>query len=221
MHVGVKEAVAQRMAQEGLDHRAREALEIEALGFEQRAVGERRRVDPFEREHVARGAVPVHRRHAEVGIVAGVLRHLRERRRLEPQIHLDRDRAPQRLDHLDQPQPPRLRRHALGVARDKGERVEIDLEASLDLRPQHLHRDGAEATVGDDLGAVHLRDRSGGDRRAERREQVGQRLAQRGSRRRARPRPAGTAASCPAAPRGRAPVARRPHPAASPGTGRA
>ena len=101
MHVGVEEAVAQRMAQEGLDHRAREVLEIVALGFEPGAVGERRRLDPFEREHVARGAVPVHRGHAEIGIVPGVLRHLRERGRLEPQIHLDRDRARERL------RPPR------------------------------------------------------------------------------------------------------------------
>src|SRR5258707_9529483 len=48
MHVGMKKAVAQRMTQEGLNHRAREALEIQSPGFEQRAVGERRRVDPFE-----------------------------------------------------------------------------------------------------------------------------------------------------------------------------
>ena len=33
-------------------------------------------VDPFQREHFARGAVPVDRRHAEVGILARVLRHL-------------------------------------------------------------------------------------------------------------------------------------------------
>ena len=143
MHVGVKEAVAQRVAQEGLDHGAREALEVEALGLKPRAVGQRRGVDPFERQHVARGAVPVHRGHAEVRIVAGVLRHLRERGGLEPQIHLERDRAAQRVDHLDQAQPPRLRRHALGVARGEGEGVEIDLEAPLDARPQHLHRDGA------------------------------------------------------------------------------
>ena len=41
-------------------------------------------------------------------------------------------------------------------------------------------RDGADATVGDHFSPVHLGDRSGGDRRAERREQVGQWLTQRG-----------------------------------------
>ena len=93
------------------------ALKVEALGGEPRAVGQRRAVDPFEREHVARGAVPVDRRHAEIRIVLGVLRHLGKRGGFEPQIHLDRDRAAQRLDHLDQPQPPRLGRQCLGVAR--------------------------------------------------------------------------------------------------------
>ena len=180
MHVGMKKAVAQRMAQEGLNHRAREALEIQPTGFKQSAVGQWRRVDPFEREHIARGAVPIHRGDAEVGIVAGVLRHLRERRRLETQVHLERDRPTQRLDHLDESQSPRLRRHALGVARDKRECVEINLEASLHLRPQYLHRDGADTTVGDDFSPVHLGDRSGCDRRAERREQVGQWPTQRG-----------------------------------------
>ncbi len=112
MHVGVEEAVAQRVAQEGLDHRARELLEIEPLGLEPGAIGERGRLDPFEREHVARGEVPIDRRHAEIRIVPGVVRHLRERGRLEPQIHLDRDRAARAFDHLHQPQPARFGRNS-------------------------------------------------------------------------------------------------------------
>ena len=117
----------------------------------------------------------------------------------KPQIHLDRDRAAQRLDHLDEPQPPRLRGQVLGVAGDKGEGLEIDLEALLDARPQHLHRDRAAAAIGRDLGAMHLRDRGGRDRRAERREQRRTAAARTRPRSCARPRPAGTAPSCPAA----------------------
>jgi hypothetical protein len=180
MHVGVEEAVAQRVAQEGLDHRAGEALQIEPLGFEPGTVGERRRLDPFEREHVSRRAVPVHRGHAKIGIVPRVLRHLRECGRLKPQIHLDGDRAPERFDHFDQPQAARLRGQPLGVARDEGERVEIDLEAPLDTRPQHLDRDRVAAAASDDFGPVHLRDGGSSDRRTERREQLAQRLAQGG-----------------------------------------
>ena len=74
MHVGMEEAVAQRMAQEGLHQRAAERRQVEPAGCERRAVGQRRAVDPFEREHLARGAFPVDRRHAEVGIVLDVIR---------------------------------------------------------------------------------------------------------------------------------------------------
>ena len=77
MHVGVKEAVAQRMAQEGLDQRAGELRQVETLGREAGAVRQRRRVDPFERQHFLAGAVPVDRRHAKTGILLGVLGHLR------------------------------------------------------------------------------------------------------------------------------------------------
>ena len=53
MHVGVEEAVAQRVAQEGLDHRARQLLEIEALRLRAAARSvQRNAVDPFERQHV-------------------------------------------------------------------------------------------------------------------------------------------------------------------------
>ncbi len=140
MHVGVEEAVAQRMAQEGLDQRAGEVREVEALGLQPGAVGERRRLDPFQREHIARGAVPVHDRHAEIRIVPGILRHFRERRRFEPQIHLDGDRTLERLDHLDQPQPSRFRMQSFGIAGGERKGIEIDLEAALDARSQHLHR---------------------------------------------------------------------------------
>ena len=75
MHVGVEETVAQCVPQEGLDHRAAEVLEIEALGDKSGAVVEVDGLDPLQRQDVARGAVPVHGRHAEIGIVLGVLRH--------------------------------------------------------------------------------------------------------------------------------------------------
>ena len=72
-----------------------------------------------------------------------------------------------------------------------------------------------------DLGAMHLRDRGGGDRRAERRVGLASAACRAPPRPRPRPRPAGTAPSCPAAISGRAPARRRPRRAASPGTGRA
>ena len=128
-------------------------------------------VDPFHRQHVAAGALPVDGRHAEIRIVLGVLRHLGERGGFQPQIHLDRDRARQRRRHLDQAQPPRLGGEALPHARGEGKGVQIALEAALDAGPQHLDRDRLAARRASSTSrAMHLRDRGGGDGRAEARQ---------------------------------------------------
>ena len=154
-----------------LDQHAAEFRQVETLGHKTGAVGQRRGVDPFQGQHFLGGAVPVHRRHAEIRIVLGVLGHFRERRRFEAEIHFDRHRAAQRLDHFDEPQPPRFGRQILGVPRGEGEGAEIGMETLLDAGPQHFDRDGARLVCGLDLGldrrAMHLRDRGGGDRRAE------------------------------------------------------
>ena len=167
MHVGVKEAVAQRVAEKGLDHGARELRQIEAFGDQPRAVRQRRGVDPFQRQDVLGGAVPVHRRDAEIRIVLGVLGHFRKRRRFQAEIHLDRDRAAQGVDHFDQPQPPRLGGKLFGAARHIHEGAQIAMETRLDAGPQHLDGDGLGAVRRRDLGAMHLRDRGGGDRGSE------------------------------------------------------
>ena len=125
MHVGVEEAVAQRVAQEALDHRAAERRQVEAFGRERGVVVERRAVDPFQRQHFARGAVPVHRGHAEVGVLARVLRHLRERRGFQAEIHLDRHRAGERRHHFDRGAAaalPATRLSALRAAKKKASR---------------------------------------------------------------------------------------------------
>ena len=93
MHVGMEEAVAQRVAQETLDHLAAEIGQIDLRCVEARVIVQRDAVDPFHRQHVVGGAVPVDRGHAKVRIVAGVLRHLRQRGRFQPQIHFHRHRA--------------------------------------------------------------------------------------------------------------------------------
>ena len=93
MHVGMEEAVAQRVAQKALDHLAAEIGQVDLRLLQPRVVVERDAVDPFHGQHVVGGAVPVDRRHAEIRIVARVLRHLGQRRRFQPQIHLHRDRA--------------------------------------------------------------------------------------------------------------------------------
>ena len=64
-------------------------------------------------------------------------------------------------------QPPCFGRQILGVHRGEGESAEIGVEALFDAGPQNLDRDGARLARSLDRGAMHLRDRGGGDRRAE------------------------------------------------------
>ena len=136
--------------------------------------------------------------HAKIRIVAGVLRHLGQRGRFQPQIHLHRDRARHGVDDLDQPQPPRFGRIGFGLVRDKEEIGEVAAEARGDIGPQHLDRDRLAHAVALDLAAMHLRDRGRGDRRAEARKGLRHRAFQRRPRSRPRPRLARTAAAGPA-----------------------
>src|SRR5580658_4564462 len=59
MHVGVKEAVTQCVAQKRLDQRAGKPAQVEALGLQAGAIRKWRRVDPFERQNFLAGAVPI------------------------------------------------------------------------------------------------------------------------------------------------------------------
>ena len=140
MHVGVEEAVAQRVAQKTLDHLAAEIGQVDLRLCEPRMIVQRDAVDPLHRQHVVRGAVPVDRRHAKIRIVARVLRHLRQRSGFQPQVHLHRDRARHRVDDLDQAQPPRFGRIGFGLVRDEEEIGEVAAETRGDVGPQHLDR---------------------------------------------------------------------------------
>ena len=96
------------MAQESLDHRAAELRQVEAFCQQLGVIVERRGVDPFQRQHLARGAVPVHAGHTEIRIVLGVLGQLRQRGGLQPQIHFQPHGAGEGVHHFDQPQALRF-----------------------------------------------------------------------------------------------------------------
>ena len=206
-----------------LDHLAAERGQIVTGGGERGMVVERRAVDPFEREHVARGAVPIDRRDVEVGVLAGVLRHLGQRRRFEPEIHLDRHRARQRGDDFDQAAAAALRASAprpCAPRRRKNSSSERSRRSTPGRSTFTADRPCAPSGVCD-FGLVHLRDRRRRDRRAE----AGERSRSTAGRTPQRPRlplrPAGTAPSCPAGFRGRGRSRRRPRRAAWRGTVRA
>ena len=164
VHVGMEEAVADRMGEEGLDDLAAEAFEIMAGGTQRLDVGEPDTVDPFIDQDLARGQPPVRHRHAEIGVLPGVLGEFGEGRGLEPQIHFHRDGARQGLDHGGHAQAPRLGRAPLGKLRAEAHGGEIAMEAVADAGPEDLDRDlGAVLQP----GAMDLRDRGGRDRLAE------------------------------------------------------
>ena len=142
-----------------------EMLEVEALGFELGAIVQRRAVDPVERQHVLGGAVPVHRRHAEVRIASWCSPPSRTARRLRA---AGPSRSQTERRSVATVSIRRSRRASADIAsarpRGEGEGVEVDAEALLDAGTQHLDGDRLAAVRRVDLGAMHLRDRGGGDR---------------------------------------------------------
>ena len=180
VHVGVEEAVAQRLAQERLHQPAGEQGQVVAGGAQRFDVGELDAVHPVEGEHVARRLIPFDRRDAEPLIAGGEFREFGERRRLEPEIHLQRHRACERVDHRDRPQAPRRRVDALDETSGDVERVEVAAETLANAGAEHLDGDGAGRAVADrQFGLVDLGDGCGGDRWREGPEQRLDRLTER------------------------------------------
>ena len=230
MHVGVEEAVAQRVAQEGLDHRARQMRKVEARGLELRAVGAaacRRSIPASARpwrcgpsRPSARGspdrpwcsppsrtaprlpaAGPSRSRPSGASVATVSIRRSRR-------ASADRSSA-RRAAKVKASRSTRKRRSMSG----RSTLTATGLRRRPRLRPMTSARcTSARCTCAIEAAAT------AGPKRAK---ISVERLAERVGDRALRPRPAGTAPSCPAGFRDRARALRRPRPAASPGTGRA
>ncbi len=96
-------------------------------------------------QHALGGARPVDLGHPEALVGLDRVAHLRDRRGLESEIHLELGRARQVLDHGHGLQAPRRRVEALDQARGEEVAVEIALEAPLDPGSQDLDRHLAAA----------------------------------------------------------------------------
>ena len=172
-----------------------------------RVVGQRDAVDPFDRQHVVRGAVPIDRR----------ARGNPDRRGCSPPS--PRARPPPAADPSpSRPSAPASRRprsaaaaalppNALRLCATKKKSARSRRKRRGDAGPQHLDRHRLRTPSALGLGAMHLRDRGRGDRRAEARERLRHAAFQRSRDRRLRLRSAGTAASGPAGVPDRAPCA--------------
>ena len=141
MQVGVEEAVAHGVAQEGPHQPRAERLQIMALRAQSFVIGDRNAVDPFERQYAPRAPAPIDVRHAKAFVVPGVLGHLGDGGGLHAQIHLDGDGFRQRLHHGLGAEPARWRMKPLDHARGEEIRVEVLVEALLDAWAQHLDGD--------------------------------------------------------------------------------
>ena len=166
MHVGMEEAVANGMAQKTLDDRDRRGGRDRGRGLCSAAmIGERRAVDPFGGEHLPRGAAasrprargsPDHRRYSRaISFMAAAS--------MRRSISSLTDCASVSTASTGRRRLGR-RAHALDQARGEEEIGEIAGEALLDAGTQDLHRHIAAFVR---PGAMHLRDRGGGNRRAE------------------------------------------------------
>ena len=185
MHVGMEEAVTQRMAQEGLDQRVGQRIKVVPGGQKPVDIRHLDAVDPFHGDDITSGPFPVHGRNAEPGIVLGILGNLRKGGGLQPQIHFDLGGLLERPGHLDRSQPSGMRQEALLQMRHQIHGFEISGEALAHAGTGHLHGHLAPPLRCVHLGRMHLRNRCGGDRLVEAQVEIfnraPKRLADRGS----------------------------------------
>ena len=162
-------------------------------------VVERRAVDPFQREHFARGAVPVDARHAKVGVLACVFSAISESAAASRRksISIATERASVATASTGRSRCASSEK-SFRLARGEEEGVEIGLETALDAGPQDFDRHRLARAIVVDFGAMHLRDRGGGHGGTETGVDGGQRLVEGGGDDCFRFGSAETAPSCPA-----------------------
>ena len=120
------------------------ASPVMARGFDFRDLRKRHAVDPFERSAPPSRCAPNRRSGTRKSrIVVRCSRPIRKGRCLEPRIHLDRDRARQRLHHGEGRRPAHRRSDALDEPRAEAHIGEIALEARLDAGTQDLDGDAS------------------------------------------------------------------------------
>jgi hypothetical protein len=169
VHVGMEEAVADRVAEEALDDRVAQLHQVEPLRAKGVDVGNWRSIDPFGGEHVTRGALPVNLRHAETGIFPGVFRHFRNGCGLHAQVELLLHRLFEHGDGGHGPEPPSFSAELFHKAGGKVVTAEIGSEALSNAGAQHL--DGEIPPIGAQR-LVHLGDGRRSHRGSESREEL-------------------------------------------------
>ena len=99
MHVGVEEAIAQGLREEGADQKHRDAFGIVTRRFQRSRIAQWCSVDPFRGQHALSRALPVDFGHTKIAIGAGPFGELRCGGGLHAKIEFDSDGLRQRVDH--------------------------------------------------------------------------------------------------------------------------
>jgi hypothetical protein len=160
VEIGMEEAVRNRLAQERAHQAAGEDIACRARPRPALRLRELDAVDPFERQHLAGGALPVDLRDHEIRLGLHALGQLRGGGGFAAQIELARGPALEGLDDQARAQARCLAAHALDLGGGPFIGVDRPGELGLDAGAEHLYRD--LAAVGGDC-AVDLRDRGGAD----------------------------------------------------------
>src|SRR5579871_764786 len=176
MHVGVKEAVAQRLGEELAHDQNGDSPGIMTGGRKFLRAAHRCTFHPFGGEDARCRTLPIDGRNAELGIVLCTLQKFGCGCGLHAKIELDRDACRERVDESPHAQTPCLGKKRFGPTRGKGESRKVARKIRLDGGPQNLHGHFARQVICRGC-AMHLRDRSRRDWFAERSKQRWERRA--------------------------------------------
>ena len=167
------------MAQETADQILADLLGIEVCSDKSRSISNTDAVDPFDRQHLLAGALPINGRHTKSGVVLDIVRHFRDGGGLHAQVRLDGHRTVERAHHLGRLQPAQRRVPVFGKPGPVVEAAHVGGKARLDAGPQHFDGDLTARPVRiDHRTLVDLRHRGGRDRRPDLGENLVHRLAE-------------------------------------------
>ena len=134
MHVGMEKAVAQGVAQKGLNEICGQHIKIMTCGLDCLDVGQLDAIDPIHGNAIATGQFPVDGGNAETGIIFGVFAQFGKSGRLKAQIHFDLGGLGQHVCHCHRSQPPGSGNVFLLQAGNGIESIKILAEALTDRR---------------------------------------------------------------------------------------
>ena len=116
MHVGMEEAVAQRLCEKAAHHQHRHLFGVAPGSGDGGGVAERNAVDPFAGQNIGGCARPVDVRHAEFGFAFGALIKLRRGGGFHAQVQLQRHAVSQGRYQRPEAKAARFRRPVFGNA---------------------------------------------------------------------------------------------------------